>query len=59
MPPVRVELVSFGGRCRVMLKRTGAHVNKKEQATNDRQCLEEVVPGDAKRSVTARAGEMA
>ena len=30
------------------MERTGTHVDKKEQATDDRQCLEEVVPGDAK-----------
>jgi hypothetical protein len=32
------------------LERTSAHVDQKEQATDDRQCLEEIVPGDAKES---------
>ena len=30
------------------MERTSTHVDKKEQATDDRQCLEEIVPGDAK-----------
>ena len=32
------------------IERTSTHVHEKEQATDDRQCLEEIVPGDAKAS---------
>lgn len=32
---------------RTWIERTSTHVDKKEQATDDRQCLEEIVPRDA------------